>query len=82
MSKADELWEKYLAPVLPDGVLRVAFSDALREYGEHVKAEAVKVCFAEKGRQVMSKYATVRECDNARRIADNCAEAIKTMELK
>ena len=37
MTKADELWEKYLAPVLGDSVLRQPFKDALHEYGQAVR---------------------------------------------
>lgn len=39
MTKADELWEKYLAPVLGESVLSQPFKDALNEYGEAVRAE-------------------------------------------
>lgn len=43
MTKADELWEKYVG----NGVMitRDDFLAALKEYGEHVKSEAVEVCY-------------------------------------
>ena len=49
MSKADELWEKYCTGMwtgnhTEDAISKSDFLAAITEYGEHVKAEAVKVC--------------------------------------
>ena len=41
--KADELWENYARNGLTE-IGKVDFLAALQEYGELVKAEAVKVC--------------------------------------
>ena len=43
MTKADELWEKYARNGLTE-IGKVDFLDALAEYGDAVRAEAVKVC--------------------------------------
>ena len=67
MTKADELWEKYWdieaygQPVMT----KSDFLAAIKEHGELVKAEAVKVC-SEKVRGM---------CGN------NCAAAIEKMKL-
>ena len=72
MTKADELWEKYVG----NGVMitRDDFLAALKEYGELVKAGAVKVC---------EKKVIEYEDDNIdSSIASAfCAAAIKDMEL-
>ena len=68
--KADELWKKHARNGLTE-IGKVDFLDALQEYGELVKAEAVKVC---------------EEIDNAsyphtRKWPSDCAAAIKEMKL-
>lgn len=68
----DELWEKYLAPVLGESVLRQPFKDALAEYGEAVRAEAVSVC----------KELEDKRHGNAHNFAcEDCAAAIEKMKL-
>lgn len=64
LSKPDELWEKYVG----NGVMitRDDFLAALKEYGEHFRAEAVSVCLSES------------TCEG---IAQRCAAAIEKMEL-
>jgi hypothetical protein len=69
--KPDELFRKYQA----DGWIGPSsFTAALKEYGELVKAEAVKVC---KGEADATHYyfSQVREGIN------DCAAAIEKMEL-
>lgn len=78
---ADELWEKYQQEAGIHMLHRTAFLAALKEYGEHVRAEAVKVCNEEKETHVMSKYVREGDCLNARDVARRCADAIKKMEL-
>lgn len=88
-TKADELWEKYHLKLSADWQLsddwcvveKSDFLAALKEYGELVKASAVKVCDNEKDNHVMSKYARVDDCRNARLVARSCAAAIEKMEL-
>lgn len=68
----DELWEKYHSR-LPGGtefVRKHAFLAALKEYGESVRQQAVRVC---------EKYA--KESSNPMNFSENCAADIKTMEL-
>ena len=67
--KADELWEKHSYSLPGEAVNRMSpegFLAALQEYGELVKAEAVKVC---------DQRATVEG------IAQDCAAAIEKMKL-
>ena len=64
MKKADELWENYARNGLTE-IGKVDFLAALAEYGEAIRAEAVKVCH-EKVRGM---------CGN------NCAAAIEKMKL-
>ena len=76
MSKADELWEKYeKSDWYGDCVHRDGFLAALKEYGELVKAEAVKVCdelpSAPQGTWSDGFYEGCRDC----------AAAIEKMEL-
>ena len=44
MTKADEFWEKYKYYGNANIIDRDSFLAALQEYGEAVRAEAVKVC--------------------------------------
>lgn len=73
--KADELWDKHASDT--DGVRFLMRQDdflaALKEYGEHVKAEAVKVCQNTTNMDI--KYG-IRLIDK-----DDCAAAIEKMEL-
>lgn len=74
MTKADELWGKY--SYLDSDGDRVAgsysFYEALKEYGEYVRSEAVKVC-QNKGAQG----------DPAKHYAcHDCATAIEKLEIK
>lgn len=79
----DELWEKHTACGAESGyMIYEEFTEALTEYGEHIKAEAVKVCKTEESSHVMSKYAKVSDCQIARQSAHNCAAAIAKMEIK
>lgn len=87
MTKADELWEKYSDEEDIDGfpceiMCKKDFLAAIKEYGEHVRAEAVKVCNEEKETHVMSKYVREGDCLNARDVAKRCAAAIEKMEIK
>ena len=73
---ADELWEKYARNGLTE-IGKVDFLDALTEYGEHVRAEAVKVC-----REVATERMpapTQGFCITNDGLG--CAAAIKQMEL-
>ena len=80
MKKADELWEKYgnkFADIAVNQTVRVAqrveFLAALNEYGEAVRAEAVKVC-----------KTVVCDCDMSDRhdcVVHDCAAAIEKMKL-
>lgn len=74
--KADELWEKYsCGRNFPVG--EASFKMALTEYGEHVRAEAVKVC-----REVATERMpapTKGFCITNDGLG--CAEAIEKMEL-
>lgn len=64
----DELWEKHTACGAESGyMIYEEFKQAMIEYGEHLKAEAVKVCEAE------------YTCEG---IAQRCAAAIERMEIK
>lgn len=80
--KADELFNKYCHF---DGVVPIVdksdFMAALKEYGEHVKAEAVKVCEGKKAAEVMSKHVNTASCMAARTAMDKCAAAIEKMPL-
>lgn len=80
MTKADELWEKYAVLMyppkseIPEYVISTAnFHAALAEYGEAVRAEAVKVCVNR----------IDPHPDNALRnaIIYDCAAAIEKMKL-
>lgn len=74
MKKADELWEKYASNGY--SVSKSDFLAALTEYGEHVKAEAVKVCIAKITQGPTDQADTFRNVG----IAD-CAAAIEGMKL-
>lgn len=71
--KADELWDKHASDT--DGVRFLMRQDdflaALKEYGEHVKAEAVKVCD-----EIDSEHDYYGS-----RVELFCAAAIEKMEL-
>lgn len=68
----DELWEKYQQEAGIHMLHRTAFLAALKEYGEHVRSEAVKVC-QNKGAQG----------DPAKHYAcHDCATAIEKLEIK
>lgn len=73
MSKADELWDKHASDT--DGVRFLMRQDdflaALKEYGEHVKAEAVKC--------VMARY--MGDLNREDLEVKRCAAAIEKMEL-
>lgn len=73
--KADELWEKYwdTQEMLGDKVIgKESFLAALTEYGEHVRAEAVKVCMDRS-----AKHDNADRCETAWVLA----AAIQKMEL-
>lgn len=75
--KADELWEKYeKSDWYGDCVHRDGFLAALKEYGKHVKAEAVKVCEDKVLEWAKSPPLTISEPS-----ARDCAAAIEKMEL-
>ena len=73
MTKADELWEKYSSPRL-EFMSKREFLAALQEYGELVKAEAVKVCHTVESvkwnMHLSGKPTTLK-----------CSDAIKEMKL-
>lgn len=72
---ADDLWEKYARNGLTE-IGKVDFLDALTEYGELVKAEAVKVCIDKAEWNKGLGYHGHME-----RVANDCAAAVKKMEL-
>ena len=71
--KADELWKKHARNGLTE-IGKVDFLDALQEYGELVKAEAVKVCHTVESvkwnMHLSGKPTTLK-----------CSDAIKEMKL-
>ena len=74
----DELWEKHTACGAESGyMIYEEFLAALKEYGEHVKSEAVKVC-----REVATERMTAPTkgfCITNDGLG--CAAAIEKMEL-
>lgn len=71
----DELWEKWSINIgnSREVMGQHSFLAALKEYGEHVKAEAVKVC-------IKSQAGDSRK-QSRRDTAHNCAAAIEKMPL-
>jgi hypothetical protein len=78
MSLADELWRKYERD---DWAGEERFKAALREYGEAVRAGAVKECDLERESHVLSLYVRHSNWSTARQVATDCAAAISKMEL-
>ena len=81
MTKADDLWKKYAAPeafgnTIYEIMTEGSFLAALKEYGEHVRAEAVKVCIDKAEWNKGLGYHGHME-----RVANDCAAAIEKMEL-
>jgi hypothetical protein len=74
MTKADELWKKYADFERMQNVYmtKVEFESALQEYGELVKAEAVKVCLHNSPRPFTTAGIIERS---------QCTHAIKEMKL-
>jgi hypothetical protein len=74
--KADDLWHKHLHNDMY--ATKAGFLAALQEYGELVKAEAVKVCENER----VDADDTKQESDYAYNTAlEHAANAIKEMKL-
>lgn len=83
MTKTDELWEKYQQEAGIHMLHRTAFLAALKEYGQHVKAEAVKVC-RERGEKGVSKWSDSELEESKKSDAWEClqcAAAIEKMPL-
>lgn len=85
MTKADELWEKHKFPDVDDVTVmsKTDFLAALKEYGEHVKSEAVKVC-NQRGENGVSKWSETELEESKKSDAWEClqcAAAIEKMEL-
>jgi len=83
--KSDELWDKHASDT--DGLRFLMRQDdflaALKEYGEHVKAEAVKVC-NQRGENGVSKWSETELEESKKSDAWEClqcAAAIEKMEL-
>jgi len=51
----EELWGKYLAPVLGESVLRQPFKDALAEYGAAVRQRDAEICINVKSRMIRNE---------------------------
>lgn len=82
MSKADELWDKHASDT--DGVRFLMRQDdflaALKEYGEHVKAEAVKVC-REEGAGLDNEWnRSLGVGNDLKEACEDCAAAIEKMD--